>query len=172
MKLTTKQFRKLIRESIDDHITGIENKMARLNKFIDSEKDRVIRKYGLDAVDDPVDWIGGHIENLTDANAARKKWITRIWAAQDKIDDLEQELNSMGIELAEDEDESSKELRDFEGFGKDDEIANAIEDIKDALYLLGEEEPLPEGNLFHVINRLREAQFTLEELVPGLTQHV
>ena len=74
--------------------------------------------------------------------------------------------------IAENEDESSKELRDFEGFGKDDEIANAIEDIKDALHMLGEEEPLPEGTLFHVITRLQEAQFTLEELVPGLTQHV
>ena len=78
----------------------------------------------------------------------------------------------LGEAMAENEDESSKELRDFEGFGKDDEIANAIEDIKDALYMLGEEEPLPEGTLFHVINRLREAQFTLEELVPGKTQHI
>ena len=73
--------------------------------------------------------------------------------------------------MAENEDESSKELRDFEGFGKDDEIANAIEDINDALYMLGEEEDTS-GNLFHIINRLEEAKFTLQELVPGLTQYV
>ncbi len=73
--------------------------------------------------------------------------------------------------MAENEDESSKELRDFEGFGKDDEIAYAIEDLNDALYMLGEEEDAS-GTLFHVINRLEEVKSRLEELAPGLTQHI
>lgn len=73
--------------------------------------------------------------------------------------------------IPEGRDESSKELRDFEGFGKDDEIAYAIEDLNDALYMLGEEEDAS-GTLFHVINRLEEVKSRLQELAPGLTQHI
>ena len=47
--------------------------------------------------------------------------------------------------------------------GEDNEIAYVIDDINDALYMLGEEEDTS-GTLFYVINRLEEAKAKLEEL--------